>query len=93
MKHEVERPVMKQTPSGHPVTLMNVAQTNVEGALGVARINNVINPMVKRHKVRVTVELLTSKEGSEYGMAVAQLTPNIVSPRSPLERKHVVEED
>lgn len=72
---------------------MNVAQTNFEGAFGVARTNNVINPAVNRHKVRATVDMLTRKEGSEYGTAVAQLTSNIGNPRSPFDGKHVVEED
>lgn len=61
MKHEVERPVIKQTPSGHPVTLMNVPQTKLEGALGVPRTNKVTSPAAKRLIVRATVDSLTNK--------------------------------
>ena len=61
MKHEVERPVMKQTPSGHPVTLMNVPQTKPEEAFGVPRTSRVMNPVAKRHIVKATIDRLAHK--------------------------------
>ena len=37
IKQEAERPIIKHAPSGQPVSLMKVTQTNVSGCFGFAR--------------------------------------------------------
>jgi hypothetical protein len=54
MKHEVESPMIKQTPSDQPVWLIKVTQTNVLGCFGLESASIAMKQVKKRESERKT---------------------------------------